>query len=288
VQSRSVIVGETEIIALVDAVPEPVDRSWSFPKVPRTAWQAHTEGSLDPAGRFRPNLGCLAVRTPERTVLIDLGIGPGPNAYLNGISGRLPDLLAEAGLRFADMAAVVFTHLHMDHVGWAATRDASGEPHVTFPDVRHFVAERELSFWEAPPASVGAHHKEAFGSCIVPLLRADLVETVDGDAEFLPGVSLVPTPGHTPGHSSVMLRSEGQTIVIAGDVFHCPAQVEQPAWSHRADIDAERARESRATFLARAAHDEWLVAAGHFRDGWMFGRIERSRGTYRYRPAEGA
>jgi glyoxylase-like metal-dependent hydrolase (beta-lactamase superfamily II) len=278
------MVGETEIIALIDAVPDPVAPSWSFPDVPPAAWEGHREGSLDAAGQFRPNLGCFAVRRSGRTVLIDLGIGPGPNTYLTGISGRLPALLAEIGLSFSDVAAVAFTHLHMDHVGWAATRDARGQVRVSCPGVAHYVGEEELSFWESAPASVGAHHRAAFEACIAPLQRAGLVRAVRGEAEFLPNLSFAPTPGHTPGHRSVVIRSARQTIVVAGDVFHCPAQVEEPDWCHRADHDAARARETRKAFLARAAEEDWLIAAGHFRDGWTFGHIEESRNGYRFRP----
>ena len=282
--NRSIVVGEAEIIALVDAVPDPVAPSWSFPEVPAAAWAGHAEGSLDDAKRFRPNLGCFAVRMPGRTLLVDLGIGPGPNAYLKGISGRLPELLAEAGLRFSDVAAVAFTHLHMDHVGWAATRGTDGDTRISCIGAPHYVSATELAYWRAAPESSGAHHRGAFDSCVVPLIHAGLVHTVQGDAEFQPGLRYLPTPGHTPGHSSVMIQSAAQTIVIAGDVFHCPAQVQEPNWSHRADLDPGSARETRKDFLARAAEGEWIIAAGHFRDGWMFGRIEQTRDGYVFNP----
>ena len=283
-QNRRLVVGDVEIIALNDAVPDPVAPSWSFPGVATAAWADHADGSLDEAGYFRPNLGCFAVRMPGSTFLVDFGIGPGPNAYLNGLRGSLPARLAAAGLAFADIDAAVFTHLHMDHVGWAATQDARGMTHASCPGVPHYVAEEELTFWQAAPASAGAHHREAFDACIVPLLRAGLVQPVRGVTEFAPGLSFLPTPGHTPGHSAVMIRSSAGAIVIAGDVFHCPAQVEEPDWSHRADLDPVRARESRKRFLAQACEDEWLIAAGHFRDGWTFGRIARDRGGHRFVP----
>jgi glyoxylase-like metal-dependent hydrolase (beta-lactamase superfamily II) len=287
-RNPSIAVGETEIIALVDAVPDPVDASWSFPDVPARAWTAHAGGSLDEAGRFRPNLACFAVRMPGSTVLIDFGIGPGPNAYLKEIRGRLPERLAAAGLSFGDIGSVVFTHLHMDHVGWATTRDADGVAHASCPGARHYVAERELSFWQQAPTSVGAHHREAFEDRIVPLVRDGLIQTVRGKAEFAPGLSLLATPGHTPGHSSVMIRSADHVIVVAGDVFHCPAQVERPDWCHRADHDPAGARASRNRFLAEAAEGGWLIAAGHFRDGWMFGRVARGRDGYRFVPVRTA
>lgn len=273
-------------MALVDAVPDPVDPAWSFPAVPKADWAGHAEGSLDGAGRFQPNLGCFVVRMPGRTLLVDFGIGPGPNAYLNGLRGTLPERLAAAGLSFADIDTVAFTHLHMDHVGWAAVRDARGVARASCPAADHYVAEEELSFWSAAIGSAGAHHRQAFDACVAPLVRDGLIRTVHSEGEFAPGVSFLSTPGHTPGHRSVLVRSNAGVVAIAGDVFHAPAQVAKPDWSHRADLEPDGARRSRERFLAQAADGEWLVAAGHFRNGWMFGRVERRGSGYRFMPIE--
>lgn len=285
VPNARLLVGDTEIVALVDAVPDPVPPAWSFPEVPAGAWTGSAAGSLDEAGCFRPNLGCFAVRTPDGTLLVDLGIGPGPNAYLNGLRGRLPDRLAEAGLAFGDVAAVAFTHLHMDHVGWAVTGAAGGEAGIGCPGVPHYVAADELAYWQNAPESAGGHHREAFRSCVAPLVGAGLVRTVDDGEPFLPGIAFLATPGHTPAHRSVTIATGEGTVAIAGDVFHCPAQVAEPDWCHRADGDPALARATRRAFLAQAAEGGWLIAAGHFRDGAMFGRIEALRRGYRFVPA---
>jgi len=280
--TRSLAIGDTEIIAFADAVPEPVSPSWSFPDVPPEAWPGHAEGSLDEAGCFRPNLGCFVVRSPDRTLLVDMGIGPGPNAYLEGIGGRLPDLLAEAGLGFADISGVIFTHLHMDHVGWATTAGPDGGSRVSCPDVPHYVAARELAWWQDASSAARPHHRMAYDACIAPVLDAGLMRPIDGDQAFLPGVRYLATPGHTPGHSSVVIDTGQESLVITGDVFHCPAQVARPDWSHRADHDRDTARTSRETFIDTAAARRWLLAAGHFRDGWTFGRIAATASGHRF------
>jgi glyoxylase-like metal-dependent hydrolase (beta-lactamase superfamily II) len=284
--NRTIRHGDIEITALVDAVPAPVDPAWSYPAVPAAAWAATADGSLDAGGRFRPNLACFLVRAGGRKILVDAGMGPGPNAYLAGLRGNLPSRLAEAGAAFGQIDAVVFTHLHMDHVGWAATAGEDGAARPTMPGARHYVAAAELDYWAGDPADAGAHHRLAFDAAVRPLMRDGLLARVDGADEMEDGVWFLSTPGHTPGHSSVVVRCGDAAAVIAGDVFHCPAQIAYPDRCHRADRDAGAAERSRRGFIERAASDGWLVAAGHFRDDVVFGRIAADgKGGFRHVPA---
>lgn len=273
-------VGEAELVALVDAVPGPVDPSWSFPAVPAEAWGGHAPGSLDADGRFHPNLGCFLLRLHGRLVLVDTGIGPGPNAYLKGLTGSLPARLADEGVSFADIGLVVFTHLHIDHVGWAATE--AGDP--AFPNARYVAPAAELDWWMHRSAGAGAHHLDALHRSIRPLAGRGLIEALPENAAIADGLAYLSTPGHTPGHASVRIDSGGAVGVIAGDIFHCPAQVAMPDWGHRADHDPATARRTRRAFIADAAAGSWLVAAGHFRDGWNFGRIAGPAGERRWVP----
>ena len=277
-------VGDVEIIALVDAVPAPVDPAWSFPDVAPEALSGIADGSLNPDGRFQPNLGCFLLRLPGSAVLVDAGIGPGPNDYLGGLTGHLPERLAAERLSTADIDVVIFTHLHMDHVGWSVTQLGGEATSPTFANADHFVGAAELAYWLDPDDRALPHHRDAVDRCIQPLATRGSLRTVSPDEEILPGVSLAETPGHTPGHSSVRVRTKRADLVIAGDVMHCPAQAGHPSWCHRADMDPALAAKTRARFLKGAVEEGWTIAACHFRDGLQIGRVERGADSYRWRP----
>ncbi|MGR3805121.1 MBL fold metallo-hydrolase [Marinibacterium profundimaris] len=270
------------ILPMIDAVPAPVDVSWSFPQVAAADWSGLTCAGLDGEGRFQPSLGCFLLRIDGRAVMVDTGIGPGPNRYLGGLYGSLTVGLEMAGVRPDEIDLVVFTHLHMDHIGWTM-----GPEGPFFPKARHVAPAADLAHFEAGAPGMGEHHLIAYETCLKPLVEAGRVEALEDGARIADRIRYLPTPGHTPGHQSVLIDTGRDTIAVAGDVFHCPAQVERPAWSHRADHDAETARASREAFLARAADEDWRIGAGHFRDGLQLGRIARDGGGYVYRPGTG-
>jgi glyoxylase-like metal-dependent hydrolase (beta-lactamase superfamily II) len=270
--------------ALSDASPAPVAVEQSFPGTQLREWRVLTLSGLDANGLFHPNLGCFLVRWHDRLVLCDTGIGPGPNAYLGGLRGRLPEVLAEQDVLPDHIHVVMFTHLHMDHIGWATRETPDGKRVPAFPNATYFVAEAELDYWTGDPADARAHHREAFANAFWPLVGLDRLRTLRPSDSAMPGVSLIPTPGHTPGHSSVLFRVEEGCLVIAGDIFHAPGQIERPAWSHRADMDPEQATKTRRSFIDRAVRENWTIGAGHFRDGFQLGRIVTYNESRRFVP----
>ncbi len=270
---------DCEILALVDAVPQPVPVTWSFPEAPEDAWQGLACDGLD-GGMFHPNLGAFLVKTPAATILCDAGIGPGPNQYLGGLRGELLEKLGDAGIAPGAIDAVVLTHLHMDHIGWL-WRD--GGP--TFPTARVFVPAPDLAAFTADTPGIGPHHREAFAATVQPLLDAGRITELPAGAEIMPGVRYLATPGHTPGHQSIAFGTGADTLVVAGDICHAPAQVERPDWSHRADFDAGLGRQTRHAFLRRAAAGGWTVACGHFRDGLQFGTVVPAGDGFRWQVA---
>lgn len=241
---------------------------------------------LDAEGRFSPNLGCFVVRHGGKLVLCDAGIGPGPNAYLGGLHGDLPEQLATIGIRPSDIDALVFTHLHMDHIGWATQVDSDGRRSATFPNADYFVARPELDYWAGGAADARAHHRDAFETIFRPLAALVQLVPVAYDTAIMPGLTLMSTPGHTPGHASIRFAHGAETLVIAGDIFHCPGQVERPDFGHRADMDPDMARVTRRAFIEQAASEGWFVAAGHFRDGLQLGTITSQGDGHRFRPVD--
>ena len=113
-----------------------------------------------------------------------------------------------------------------------------------------------------------------------PIFDAGLADLVDADAAVNDEVRLVPTPGHTPGHVSVAIRSRGEEAVITGDMIHHPCQIAYPDWSTTADSDQDWARDTRESFLDRHADSPVLVIGTHFA-GPTAGRLVRDGDRYR-------
>ena len=276
------------IRAINDATPAPVSATEAFPDTTAADWTVLGLSGLDDQHMFSPNLGCFILRWADRLVLCDAGIGPGPNAYLNGLSGHLPRQLAAIGVAPADISAVVFTHLHMDHIGWVTQIGPDGQRQATFPNADYIVAQDELDFWMGGAAGARAHHRDAFETVFRPLADSGRLRPAAWDAPILDGMRLLSTPGHTPGHASILFTRDDAQLVIAGDIFHCPGQVERPQWHHRADMDPDLARITRRAFIQHAASQGWLVAAGHFRDGLQLGTIAAQGDGHRFVPVNAA
>jgi glyoxylase-like metal-dependent hydrolase (beta-lactamase superfamily II) len=268
--------------ALNDASPLPVPAEQSFPGSSAAEWRALSLSGLDDDGCFSPSLGCFLVRWREKLVLCDAGIGPGPNVYLGGLHGRLPQALRASGVVPGDIDTVIFTHLHMDHIGWATSVGADGRRVATFANAEYIVAQDELAYWLSNPPDARPHHREAFDTFFRPLADLGRLTTVLPGAAAAPGVSFLPTPGHTPGHCSILFGEGSDGLVVTGDVFHAPGQIERPDWPHRADMDPDLARQTRKRFIAQAAESGWSIAAGHFREGLSFGRIVADAHGYRF------
>jgi len=190
-------------------------------------------------------------------VLVDCGIGPGPVAYFPGLAGRLEAALHEHAATLAEIDLVVFTHLHLDHLGWA--------PYL--PNAAFAVAEAEWAHWaEGGDAAGKAHHVAAFRASLLPL--AARVRRLPANGEAAAGIVLLPAPGHTPGHCGVLVADR---LLIAGDLWHNPAQVAEPTWCHRADHNPAQAVATRRALGRRALLERWVVGAGHFET--PFGRV---------------
>ncbi len=130
----------------------------------------------------------------EQTLLIDAGIGPFSTEGLSG--GALLDELAALGVQPADIDVIAVSHLHLDHDGWLATKDAG----VTFPNAVVHIGRPDYEYFVVDDASNEfqmARHKKA---ALAELLDAGRVVLVDDTHEIVPGVVALPTPGHTPGH----------------------------------------------------------------------------------------
>lgn len=267
--SEHLRVGSAEILALSDGDLE-LELAMTFPSVGDEEW-APFRNDLTADGRMRMQFGSFLVRSGGRLVLIDTGAGGRAGRRMGEMPmhyGDLLDNLRAAGVAPEEIDYVINTHLHFDHIGWN-TQDQDGETVPVFTRARYVIQREEWDYWSGLE-SVPPHVRE----CALPLQRAGRLHLVKGEQRITPEVSVIATPGHTPGHQSVLIRSDGEGALVSGDTFYTPAQVAHPEWQGRMDRDPGRACESRAAILDRLDADGLHMAAGHFTPR-CFGRVIR-------------
>jgi len=201
------------------------------------------------------------VRTPKHVILVDACVGNGKTCETfpawNGKSdGRFMASLVAAGVGPADIDYVLCTHLHVDHVGWN-TQLENGRWVPTFPNARYLLPAADNAHFSLNPGSI-------YTESVLPVIEAGQAELVGPDHMLGDHVSLISTPGHTPGHVSVRIEDAGQAAVISGDVIHSPIQCWHPEWNFVRDFDKKLAPVTRRAFLERADETGHLVLGTHF------------------------
>jgi len=204
----------------------------------------------------------LLVEAPGLRLVVDTCVGNDrPREITGGEPMSTPFLqhLGEAGWSRDGVDAVVCTHLHVDHVGWNTMLE-HGTWVPTFPKARYLIGRREYDFMR----TVEDDEQQAMlGDSIKPIFDAGLVELVEMDHVISPEVRLTPSIGHTPGHVSVIIESEGERAVITGDMAHHPCQLAHPDWS-LGDHDKTAAALTRSRLFAEWADQTILVIGTHF------------------------
>jgi glyoxylase-like metal-dependent hydrolase (beta-lactamase superfamily II) len=252
-------VGPLTVVALQDAEGAHFDRREdALPGATPGQWAA--ADALDPGarasdGRWWLRFRSFAIRYGDSgpVTLVDAGIGPAHSLAADWapVPGRLPEELAAVGIDAGDIAAIVLTHLHTDHIGWAVPADSP------FTNARVLVQHADVEAYAA--ASDRARQEEVL---LAPLRREGRLEVVDGDLKLSDGVRIVSTPGHTPGHQSVLVESGDESVLVTGDLLVHAVQLVDPTLAYGHDMDPDRARESRLAALATAASsDSWLAVS---------------------------
>jgi glyoxylase-like metal-dependent hydrolase (beta-lactamase superfamily II) len=237
-----------------------------------------------PEGWLHFSVHGFVIDDGARRILVDGGIGNAktrPVPWFDHLDTPVLDQLAAAGCAPETIDVVVATHLHQDHVGWF-TR-AEGDAWVpTFPRARHLVVREEQEHWDgADPADPARTY---LVDSVAPVSAAGLVDLVAADHVVSPSVRLVPTPGHSPGHVSVMIESAGASAVITGDLLHHPIQVLYPAWDGPFDEDTTVSEATRRAFFERFADTDTLVLGTHVSTP-RAGRIVSTATGYAWAPA---
>lgn len=274
---QSISLGQSRVTLLPDGggIASPVA---TFPPSSEQAWQTYAD-LLTPNGKLLTTIGGFLIEIGERKIILDTGIGP-VNLDFPGFGvyqgGQFLESLAEAGLAREQITDVIFSHLHVDHVGWTSI-EAGGQRQLTFPNARHLVTSAEWGFWHGGDNPAGPN-PDTVQKPLEPV-----IQFVAGGDEVAPGLTVLSTPGHTPGHISLALHGGAQRLIIIADLMYSVVQLAQPAWSAAFDADPEQANATRQAMLQELARPNTLTAAGHFADG-VFGVVAAAQGRYRWMP----
>lgn len=233
-----------------------------------------------PEGALILSIHALLVEAPGLKLVVDTCVGNDKaRSMLRGQTLQTSFLqhLADAGFARESVDAVVCTHLHVDHVGWN-TMLQDGQWVPTFPNARYLIGRKEYEHWNAVEDK---EQQEIMADSVKPIFEAGLAETVEMDHRISPEIRLMPTTGHTPGHVSVVIESQGERAVITGDMMHHPCQVGHPEWSPEFDSDKEAATATRRAMLKDWADQPILVIGTHFAAPTA-GHIRRDGASYRF------
>jgi glyoxylase-like metal-dependent hydrolase (beta-lactamase superfamily II) len=238
-----------------------LDHRAAFPESAEEMWDEHRDELFALEGWLLLSVGAVLVETSDHTVLVDLGVGPNdPDRPANPRVGRgeLLRSLAAAGSSPARVDDVVFTHLHRDHIGWVSADRDSSTP--TFPRARYHVARAEWAYWTAAER---AGDRDGPRAAQVRTMSSDLVLMEDG-ASITPVVSTLPTPGHTPGHTCVVIEDHARRAIVVGDAVHCPLELTHQDLTFHFDLDPALARRSRAKLRAELRKPDTWYFGTHF------------------------
>src|SRR6201990_2349151 len=219
-------------------------------------------------GRLKMSIHSLVVETPSQRIVVDTGLGNDKEGRTvptwNNRKGAFLETMTAAGFAPDSIDTVLCTHLHVDHVGWN-TKLVGGRWLPTFVNARYVFGRTEYE--HSDDHSDEADKAAVFNDSVKPIADAGKADLVASDAKICDEITLIPTPGHSPGHVSLHIRSEGEEGLLTGDVAHHPCQMAHLDWSSTADSGPEQSAETRRELFSRFADRPVLVIGGHFDAG---------------------
>jgi glyoxylase-like metal-dependent hydrolase (beta-lactamase superfamily II) len=268
-------IGEYEILPVIDGTMRSRP-TITFPNTTDDDWQPHRD-LLDEFGLLNFAFGGFLVRGGPggRVVLVDAGLGH-HEMFGKQRGGQLLESLAVYGLRPEDVTDVVFTHLHLDHVGWASDAGA-----VVFSNAAYRCDVRDWEYYYTNPAAAdpSSARVSPLKEALTP--AADRVTTWKDDAAILPGINVMHAPGHTPGSAIIVVSSGEARALLLGDVVHCPIELLDDEWAGMMDVDPALAKRTRVALAREIEGQDVPIAAAHFPD-LKFGRLLLGEGQRRW------
>jgi glyoxylase-like metal-dependent hydrolase (beta-lactamase superfamily II) len=257
---------------LPDAVPEVFEsnRSWLAPHLYDFA-----------ADTLVLSFHTYIVRTPKHTILVDTCIGNDKERPWSEIwhqrSGPYLDQMIAMDVAPEDVDYVMCTHLHADHVGWN-TRLLDGRWVPTFPNAKYIFSRQDYEHYQTSDPDDHSHN--AFRDSVLPIVEAGQAVLIDDDFAIDDTVTILPTPGHTPGHYCIRLRSNGAEAILTGDLMHFGVQVARPDWSAVFCLDRVASAATRKTFVDAYAETDVLIMPAHFPGPTCGHIVGGDRGTW--------
>ncbi len=266
-QDLSWKIGDVEITRLVEVIlRSPVETLFSDGTnealAPYSGWLK--PNFIDEDDKLILSIHAFLIRAGGLNIIVDTCSGNGKKLPLfpewNDLNTPFLENMAKLGFPAESIDRVLCTHLHFDHVGW--NTKLVGDTWVpTFPNARYLFGETEWGFWSEEKDHFNTGCKE---QAIMPVLDAGLADLVDSNHIINDEVSLIPTPGHTPGHVSVRIASQGEQAIITGDMFHHPCQMAKPGLLDIGDVEHDRAEQTRIKFMETYADDQTIILGTHF------------------------
>ena len=281
-----ITVGAIDVTFVPDGFGTSNPAEW-FSGGEENVWAANPH-LLDANGSLIMSLGSLLVRTAGKLILVDLAWGPTPRAQSPAPEpgrrtstvqgGALVSNLRRLGIGPEDIDAVLFSHLHPDHVGWlvdpsSVVGEDTSFARPTFPNADHYLSEPEWAYWSELSEN---GQRGAPSSAQLRTLGSRLRFVSDGETLF-PGLDALATFGHTPGHLSFAVSSGGERALLLGDAVHCPVEMLEPEMSFALDVDPDLAKKVRIELARSLSETGTIAAAPHFPD-LVFGRLLKGEG----------
>jgi glyoxylase-like metal-dependent hydrolase (beta-lactamase superfamily II) len=251
----------------IQAGGQKLDGGAMFGVVPKPLW----ERRITPDARNRIQLGmrCLVIEHDIGLILIDNGAGNKESEKFHDIYGvenrgaggatRLEDGLAALGFSPDDVTLMIDTHLHFDHAGGNTRKSPEGKIELSFPKARYVVQKGEYHYATHPNERTAGSY---FPPNFVPVAEAGRFDFVDGEKEIVPGITLMPTPGHTPHHQSVLIDGGGERALFLADLAPTSAHIPLP-WIMGYDVEPLVTLETKRRIFARAVAEDWLLLFEH-------------------------
>jgi len=242
-------------------------------EMPSTVWSPST-------GVLFNTYQSFVLRSPRQTIVIDTCVGDNKARppHFNYPKKTWLDGFTCGQVRLEQVDLVINTHLHVDHCGWN-TRLVDGRWVPTFPSARYFMGKVEYNFWREQTARGWELPGRIWTDSALPLVTSGCADLVEMDARITPEITLVPAPGHTPGHYCIQLQSKGESAMFVGDLMHHPIQCWEPGWSSCFCVAPEEAAITRRRIFERVADTGTIIVPEHFPYPTA-GRISRRGSAY--------
>ncbi|MBY0613718.1 MAG: MBL fold metallo-hydrolase [Beijerinckiaceae bacterium] len=274
-------VGDFEVTVVSDGVLDLGTLAGVYPGTPKPTVDGFLKSELQPVDKALTPENCLVVNTGDKLVLIDSGVGS--YSTFGAGAGRLVKTLASAGIKAEDIDTILLTHAHIDHVSGIMGDDGKR----LYPNAQIILSKVEHDFWtdDAKLSATGVLKLlvDAARKNLVP--NKDRIAFVEPGKEAVKGISVVSTPGHSPGHVSYLISSGGKSLLYTGDaVTHPLISFKQPAWEFAFDGDAKAAAATRIKLLDMATADNLTMIGYHFPFPGI-GNALKEGNAYRFVPA---